>query len=640
VKKGPAVLPIKDNEAQGAYEKARQKKAAGIDRKGPIILTLPFFDDFSYADKYLIDPNYKGPNFDDFWIEHYAYPNNQMDINPPSIGVVTFDGLDQYGNPYNPNVGTLADGPADTLTSHIISFGRSGVSPSDTTIYFSFYYQPQGLGDAPQPQDTLILEFKCYHAFDTSVSWVEVWDTSGFSIDSFPEYFQLVMLPIRGDSFLTDSFQFRFRNYANLTGNLDHWNVDYVYINSLAKPRYATDSTVGISDVALSYIPRSIFHSYFSMTAKQFFASTNSSPSDSAEFSYYNNTIYQANTSFKFVDSENYPTPFLFDSCKRFNINAATYKVNDSNDVYQSYRTYLNTVLPDDTGLIGIKSTYFIKPPIQYDEKTQNDTSELYQVLSNYLAYDDGSAEGGFGLLNTPGKIAVRFYLPTNDILQGIYIHFNHGVMDPNFNSFNLYVWTSIGINTNSDVVAREMEELTQYASYLNGFTYYKLDTPVALTGGQYFYVGWEQNTDEFFMNVGFDRNYTRISGFYPDSNIFYNIGEGWQQNLDPTIEGAPMIRPVLYPVPITAINEYKTPQPTYSIHPNPAQNNVYIEPSIPYNEYDLTLYRLDGSVMLQETGLKGNTNLQRNALPAGLYMIRITDVKTGQYSVQKVVFE
>lgn len=47
--------------------------------------------------------------------------------------------------------------------------------------------------------------------------------------------------------YLYNGFQFRFKNYASLTGNNDHWHIDYVRLD---KNRSVTDTS--ISDIAFS----------------------------------------------------------------------------------------------------------------------------------------------------------------------------------------------------------------------------------------------------------------------------------------------------------------------------------------------------------------------------------------------------
>ena len=44
--------------------------------------------------------------------------------------------------------------------------------------------------------------------------------------------------------------------------------------------------------------------------------------------------------------------------------------------------------------------------------------------MKNYIAYDDGTAEAGYGLVNAKsGKVAVQFQLNTKDTLSAIAFH-------------------------------------------------------------------------------------------------------------------------------------------------------------------------------------------------------------------------
>jgi hypothetical protein len=90
---------------------------------------LPFWDDFSFAE---------GPTpVDSLWqFGQSVWLNNGIGINPPSLGVVTFDGLDSIGNPYNIN-DVLAKGFADHLVSQPVKLDL--VDPTQRpSVYISF----------------------------------------------------------------------------------------------------------------------------------------------------------------------------------------------------------------------------------------------------------------------------------------------------------------------------------------------------------------------------------------------------------------------------------------------------------------------------------------------------------------------
>ena len=110
------------------------------------------------------------------WLDSEAFLNNTMAVDPWSIGVVTFDGLDENGYPYA--IGTSTSGIADHLTSKYINL--STVVASDS-LYLSFLYQPQGYSDEPEPGDSLYLEF--YEA--GAAQWNEIWKGGGGALEDF-----------------------------------------------------------------------------------------------------------------------------------------------------------------------------------------------------------------------------------------------------------------------------------------------------------------------------------------------------------------------------------------------------------------------------------------------------------------------
>lgn len=112
-------------------------------------LSLPFFDDFT-GDGSLDAVRWKKRN---------VLVNSGFTAFPINFNAATFDVLDEVGRVYphassNPFV-------ADSLISNPISLideDGNKLSPADS-LYFSFYFQPQGKGDAPEPADSLVLMF-------------------------------------------------------------------------------------------------------------------------------------------------------------------------------------------------------------------------------------------------------------------------------------------------------------------------------------------------------------------------------------------------------------------------------------------------------------------------------------------------
>ncbi len=144
-----------------AYKQLQKKqhKSTIFIYNEPII--LPFTDDFS---------NYTGYPDTARWIGNQTFINQSFAVNPPTIGCVTLDALDEKGNVYE-HASTSNFG-ADTLLSRpirldsIFSPFPKALAPTDD-VMFCFFYQPgggdgkpwEGLGNSPETTDSLILEF-------------------------------------------------------------------------------------------------------------------------------------------------------------------------------------------------------------------------------------------------------------------------------------------------------------------------------------------------------------------------------------------------------------------------------------------------------------------------------------------------
>jgi hypothetical protein len=128
---------------------------AGVQTKSgkTIALVLPFTEHFNSI-HYTPDPTR--------WSDRNVFINKDFPVDPPSAGAATFDVLDHNGKVYRHAVSVPFI--ADYLTSRPIRLD-SVLEPQARTlsvadsVYFSFYYQPQGRGDRPELTDSLVLEF-------------------------------------------------------------------------------------------------------------------------------------------------------------------------------------------------------------------------------------------------------------------------------------------------------------------------------------------------------------------------------------------------------------------------------------------------------------------------------------------------
>lgn len=132
-----------------------QDAIRGLDFPKPI--KLPFFEDF-HTDNIFPDTA--------LFSDKYAFINDDFPYRSANIGAATLDAIDENGNIY-PDA-SMFPFIADYLTSRPIRLDTLYL-PNETraitkadSIYFSFYYQPQGRGNEPEFADSLILEFGSY----------------------------------------------------------------------------------------------------------------------------------------------------------------------------------------------------------------------------------------------------------------------------------------------------------------------------------------------------------------------------------------------------------------------------------------------------------------------------------------------
>ena len=179
-------------------------------------VSLPFWEDFSS-----LKPGYPDTAK---WVNSTSVNiSDGAGINPPSVNVAEFDGLDPGGTPYNVTETTL-NGFTDTLTSVEIRMDEVLLAERNS-VYLSFFYQWKGNGEPPDQNDFLQVEFK-----NDQDNWDIVSTIYGGEIDD-PTIFNTALIQVSGDQFYHDAFQFRLRSYGRLSGRYDTWIVDYIYLN-------------------------------------------------------------------------------------------------------------------------------------------------------------------------------------------------------------------------------------------------------------------------------------------------------------------------------------------------------------------------------------------------------------------------
>ncbi|MVM31924.1 T9SS type A sorting domain-containing protein [Spirosoma sp. HMF4905] len=595
-------------------------------------LQLPFFDDFATAaarsGSTQPDPSRWQPGSG-------VYINNTMAIDQPTINVATFDGLQANGRPYVSN-NPLDQGYTDTLESKPINL--SGLS-AGSAVYLSFFWQSKGLGELPDPGDTLstpqgsppilqagdslTLQFR-----DATGIWKTVWGQAGGHVDST---FNQAFVQISDASYFYDGFAFRFRSFGRRSGPFDTWHIDYIYLN---KGRSATDKYM--IDIATQRALSPLLKRYTAMPMSQYKIKGAAELADSV------NTVVK--------NLINNPTPVPSRFIVRDDVSGRSLQneltapiyVNGSQrrSVKPSAYTFDNTVTKAllhyelDLQTSDNQNSIFQREP---QTLLRNDTISAVAALDDYYAYDDGSWEYAQQIRQRE-QIAVRFILNRPDTIGSVRACIVPFTTDQTGQPFVITVYANQ--NGKPGTALYQQSFSMQYPDTRNGFVDYKFTRSVIVKDT--FYVGYQQisSSDTTFLRLGFDKS----SPF--GANIFYNGGTNWEQNLQTgsqgsttsllQVQGAFMLRPVmggkLAVVTATTEPEPLVPLRTY---PNPTSGLIqWDDPRLTRLEVINSTGRLVHTVEPE----RGQRTLDLSYLPDGLYLIRLFAKQ--QTTVQKLIIQ
>ena len=558
-------------------------------------LELPFWDDFSDSNMF--------PN-SNLWQDQTAYINNTLAINPPSIGVATMDAVDSQGKIYE-TADYNTEFIADSLTSQPINLNY----PGNTTIFLSFFYQPQGIGDAPELNDSLFLEF---YAPDDG-QWNKVWSVAG----SDNKDFTFVILAVNEAKYLKSNFQFRFRNYASfgtsvypsLATNCDFWHIDYVYLN---KDRTINDTV--FRDIAFNAPLHSLLTNYESVPWKHYKETSSQTLKPDINIAFKNNDNVM-----RLIDSLNFTLEDLNGNSENQYWYAGTYTPSPSqqSDISLSGQPFS---FPENT---NNSSDFKLTARIVTDtyDSVQNNSVSYIQTFKNYYAYDDGSAEAGYGIYGNGtkyGQVALKYAPLKQDYLTGVSMYFTQAFQDASQEYFWIYIWNVDDDGLPGDTLKTIEGIRPEYEDELNKFHFYEFEEPVQISDD--FFIGWTQTTEDK-LNIGFDYNTVN------NDKVFYNISGEW---IPSTEEGSLMIRPVFGDTQ-SSVSEISPEE--LRIYPNPAGNFIHLD----FNKnsektYSAEIFNLQGKRIFYRQHFEQNTlNIQN--LQKGIYFIRISDNQLKTYS-------
>jgi len=437
------------------------------------------------------------------------------------------------------------------------------------TVFISNYITPD---DTVFPGDTLALDCDieyviapdtlyfdnsfltpCDSVFEPVTEWVNIWGTEGDSLVPFFDengvFFKRIMIPIIDSIWFRPDFQFRFINYVSLSvinswkSNTDQWNIDNVYLNTGRSASDTTYQAIKFAGRAPSFLDKyqEMPYSQYSINPFQFM-------DDSVKLKIANMDEIQYNCIYQHYFIAGTDTIYTYEG--------------GSADVFPYLSTGYMTYPPFASPPV---SAYFPGDPLSVADSvgfltahsivnTENgelgDTIMFVQSFKNYFAYDDGTAEAGYGLTPAGSLLGYRFELVQPDTLRALQIYFNKVQDSANKQLFNIVIWNDNN-GKPGNVLYIEENIYPVFEDGLNTMNIYHLENDSIVYNGV-IYIGWEQNTYHN-LNVGFDRN------THAESNIFFNVDGTWKNT---EFEGSLMIRPVFG----KRLVEKPPPQPPVSV--------------------------------------------------------------------------
>lgn len=548
-------------------------------------LTLPFWDDFSSGQ---ISP--------EKWENRGLSNSFTVGINPPSLGVVLLDGVDERGNPYAANIRERGEG--DQLISK--PFDLTGLTAEQiNSLYLSFFWQAGGRSEFPDADDFLELYFA-----DPMGNWIKVWDMAGGDLSKREVFTQaIVRVPIE---FIHDNFKFKFQNRGRLSGPFDGWIIDYIFLNSGRNP-----TNTFFEDRSISQLPSSPLGRYSAVPL--FELQRNSAAYSQNIQSQFNNlsnrframeyTIQLKNKSTGAVlKTLNLNTPFnpvpLARERRNFESNPMSPLVMNQQEEFDletsiylttGDRFLINRIQQQDT-------TYFTNVNFRV-----NDTVRSIIPIRDFFAYDNNSLDYSAGINQRSGMLAVRYHVEETAFVKGISINFTNFAQVGR--PVELMVWTDLNRNP---VFAKELNIPSK--ENLNEFTYFDLDTFLQVEG--IFYVGFRQFTNDF-IHVGLDKSNDN------GREVFFNVIGEWEQNQ--TVAGSLMIRPHLSIEQPTEA-EVEAIAVGIKAYPNPVVDKLFLEGDLDeVHVYDTFGRKINIPVDTYEEGKILNF-MGKNK---GIYMIR-----------------
>ena len=600
-------------------------------------LTLPFFDDFTlprdgqpsplrWQDKATDYPD--GSGLTQRYGGGGAYVSNRLAVNPLTRGTATLDGLRANGQPYSA-ASASSYSATDTLTSQPIDLSGLAVA---NQVYLSYAWQAGTLAGAPVASSggapvSLTLEF-----LDNVGRWNSIWTYNGANkITSFRQQ----IFPLDQAGYFHSGFRFRFRAAGNQSSARDAFGVDYVYLN---RDRAANDTI--FQDIATSRGLSSPLRSYTAMPAWQY-AATGPSALNPALSTTVNNLLPSGN-----------PTPINWLGTVREltggGFAPATWVANNQPLLARARQVVIAgdagaAPLPPDPTPRRYRYTLALTTNEANPLTLPNDTTYRDLDLTNYYAFDDGTAESFLSLpAQSTGPFSYYAYpiaAAKADQVRAIRLApvFNNIPLNQGGENFlNRSVTVAVWADDNGQPAALPMA--TKTVTLRNPlardsvFVTIPFDGLVPVSGR--FYIGFGQASGGQFLPYGYDLN---NAGTAP--TLFYNTQNAWSK---PTlsIPGTLLLRAVMNNGRPLATRAQQATNAQISLAPNPAPAGTAVAVSGPAFRRAAVLDVLGRPVWQQPAAEAGQSTLRLPAgLPGGVYLVQLT-LADGRVATRRLVVE
>ncbi|MBF9222980.1 T9SS type A sorting domain-containing protein [Hymenobacter ruricola] len=586
---------------------------AALQRTAP--LALPFFDDFT-------SPLEGRPRESHWEARGGAYVSNRLAVAPPTRGAATLDGLKANGQSYSGGT-TVSYGTIDSLKSQPIDL--SSLS-ANSGVYLSFAWQAGVVDLAPARNGSATPVHLDLFLKTASNSWVRAWSYNSQNVRTG---FRQQLIAINQAQYLHGTFQFMFVATGSTSENRDAWSIDYVLLDRGRTGNLQVDTTfvdvaagAGLVGGNPSGGLRSPLRRFTSMPVWQFNAATTQSdelnPQLGVNFTNLENnlprpidvrgTVTDLSTNAPLGTWLQVQTPIDFYT-RQFPVAQPAGNVTIPTSTTTPKRLRYTLALLNGPN------------PRDIPRALPNDTISRDLELSNYYAYDDGTAERYYGIPSFPsgqqGAYAYRIDLNQPDHVGGLRLFPVYTPGDINPRPVTISVWPNDNGKPAATPLAAKSVTLPGVGPGAGGaFVDILFDQPVPVSG--VFFVGFSQPSNNRDLKYGFDINSSIPAGHY-----WYRSNVGvWDSVQLYQRRGAFMMRPVMTNN-VTTASASARETAAYSLYPNPARGTVRIDG--PGFARAAVLDALGRTVWEQPAAQAGQPTLPLPTLPPGVYTVRLT---------------